>query len=159
VDAIAIYPGTFDPLTHGHGDIITRAAKIFDQLIIAVSKNRLKKPLFSIAERVELVHAVTHTLSNVTILEFDELLIDFAQRHHANILLRSLRSTVDFEYEVQLAGLNRHLAPDLETVFLSPDVKYSHISSSLVKEIALYGGDVANFVAPPVAAALADKAR
>jgi pantetheine-phosphate adenylyltransferase len=142
----AIYPGTFDPITNGHLDIIARAANIFDRVIVAVAENREKAPLFSLDERVYLAKQVTEPFTNVNVLGFDTLLVHCAKEVEANIILRGLRAVSDFEYEFQLAGMNRRLSPDLETVFLTPAEQYEFISSSMIREIAKLGGDVSSFV-------------
>lgn len=153
----AIYPGTFDPLTNGHLDLIERAAKMFDQVIVAVAHNPNKKPCFSLEERVELAKQIVSDLGNVTVIGFSGLLADLAKNHKANVLVRGIRAVSDFEYEFQLANMNRRLNPDLESVFLTPAEENSFISSTLVKEVALHGGDVSEFVVPQVAAALKEK--
>jgi len=143
---IAIYPGTFDPVTNGHLDLIARASKLYQKVIVAVAVNRGKTPLFSLDERVALVKAVTPEFSNVQVIGFDNLLVDCAKQHGANVILRGLRAVSDFEYEFQLAGMNRRLAPQLETVFLTPAEQYEFISSSMIREIAQLNGDVSCFV-------------
>ena len=153
----AIYPGTFDPLTNGHLDLIERAAKMFDHVIVAVAHNPNKKPCFSLEERVELAKQIVADLGNVTVIGFSGLLADLAKNHKANVLVRGIRAVSDFEYEFQLANMNRRLNPDLESVFLTPAEENSFISSTLVKEVALHGGDVSDFVVPQVAAALKEK--
>ena len=145
----AIYPGTFDPITNGHLDIIARASKLYDKVIVAVAVNRGKTPLFSLDERVALVKEVTPEFSNVQVIGFDNLLVDCARQQGANVILRGLRAVSDFEYEFQLAGMNRRLAPQLETMFLTPAEQYEFISSSMIREIAQLKGDVSCFV--PVA--------
>lgn len=150
----AVYPGTFDPLTCGHGDIVRRAALLFDKVIVAVAKNAGKQPVWDIAERVELAQKALAELSNVEVVPFDNLLIEFAREQGAAIILRGLRAVSDFEYEFQLAAMNRRLAPDIETVFLTPAEQYTFISSSLVREVARLGGDVSGFVHPEVKKAL-----
>jgi len=154
---IALYPGTFDPITHGHTVLVQRAARLFDQVIVAVATNPRKTPLFTIDERVELVKKVLHGMEGVSVIGFGTLLVDCAREHNANVILRGLRAVSDFEYEFQMAGMNRHLAPELETIFMTPGEQESYISASLVKEIASLGADVAEFVAPAVQAALAEK--
>ncbi len=154
----AVYPGTFDPITNGHGDIIARASVLFDRVVVAVAGNPGKRPVFGLDERVTLARDVLADLENVEVLEFDTLLVDFARETGANVILRGLRAVSDFEYEFQLAGMNRRLAPDLETMFLTPAEQYTYISSSLVREISALGGDVTDFVHPVVAAALRKKA-
>lgn len=142
----AIYPGTFDPTTNGHVDIIARASKLFDRVIVGVAVNREKTPLFSLDERVALCTEVTRTYSNVEVLGFDTLLVHCAQKVGAAVIVRGLRAVSDFEYEFQLAGMNRRLSPELETVFLTPAEQYEFISSSMIREIAKLGGDVSSFV-------------
>ena len=142
----AIYPGTFDPITNGHLDIIARASKLYNKVIVAVAVNRGKTPLFSLDERVALVKEVTPEFSNVQVIGFDNLLVDCARQQGANVILRGLRAVSDFEYEFQLAGMNRRLAPQLETVFLTPAEQYEFISSTMIREIAQLNGDVSCFV-------------
>lgn len=144
--ATAIYPGSFDPATKGHLDIIERASKIFDKLIVGVLKNKQKNPLFSSNERVRMLEKLTSHLKNVEICSFEGLLIDFAHLKKANTIVRGLRAITDFEYELQLAQTNKVIAPDIETVFLTTNLKYSYLSSSMVKEIASFGGDISPFV-------------
>ncbi len=155
----AVYPGTFDPITNGHSDIIARAARLFGKVVVAIAANPGKQPVFRLDERVKLAENALSGLQNVEVREFDTLLVDFARECGASVILRGLRAVSDFEYEFQLAGMNRRLAPDVETMFLTPAEKFSYISSSLVREIATLGGDVKDFVHPAVAAALADKVR
>lgn len=154
---IAIFPGTFDPLTHGHRDMIVRAANMFHKLIVAVAHSPSKKTLFTLAQRVELVSKVTLDLDNVEVIGFDTLLADFAKEQQANILVRGLRTNIDFEYEYQLVHVNRRLNPKLETIFLTPSESNACISSTIVREIHIHGGDVSSFVAPEVLAALNSK--
>ncbi|MCK0537000.1 pantetheine-phosphate adenylyltransferase [Alcanivorax quisquiliarum] len=151
-----VYPGTFDPITNGHKDLVERAAAMFDEVIVAIARSEKKSPLFDIDRRVELAEECLAHLPNVRVVGFSKLLAFFCRDEGANILLRGLRAVSDFEYEFQLANMNRKLAPELETVFLTPAEHLSFISSSLVREIALLGGDVSQFVPPPVAAALAE---
>ena len=150
----AIYPGTFDPITNGHTDLVSRAAKLFDQVIVAVAETTSKTTTFTIDERVELAEEIFANADNVKVCSFNSLLVDFVQQHDAQVILRGLRAVSDFEYEFQLAGMNRHLAPGIETLFLTPAEQYSYLSSSLVKEIASLGGDVSKFVHAKVMAAL-----
>ncbi|WP_419237047.1 pantetheine-phosphate adenylyltransferase [Photobacterium leiognathi subsp. mandapamensis] len=152
-----IYPGTFDPITNGHLDLIERAAAMFDHVIVGVAFNPSKKPLFDLNERVELAGKITQHLDNVEIVGFSGLLVDFAKEHNANILVRGLRAVSDFEYEFQLANMNRRLMPELETVFLTPAEENSFISSTIVKEVALHKGDVSQFVDPLITEALLEK--
>ncbi len=151
---IAIYPGTFDPITNGHIDLIQRAAKLFDKVIVAIASNSKKNPRFSLEKRIELAQQVLVNCPNVSVKGFEVLLVDFAREEKANILIRGLRAVSDFEYEFQLASMNRKLAPEIESVFLMPADEYSFISSSLVKEVATLGGDISSFVHPLVNAAL-----
>ncbi len=153
----AIYPGTFDPVTNGHIDLITRAAKIFDRLIVAIAENKNKAPLFSLEERVDFARHALGAQNNVEILGFDTLLVECAARHGATVILRGLRAVSDFEYEFQLAGMNRHLNAALETMFLTPSEQYAFISSSVIREIARLGGDVSSFVPELVRLALVRK--
>ena len=150
----AIYPGTFDPVTNGHVDIITRAAKLFPDFIIAVANNSTKRPYLPLSTRIELIKESLQHLPHVSVIGFDCLLIDFAREHKADIILRGLRAVNDFEYEFQLAGMNRKLAQDIETVFLTPSENLMFISSTLVREIASLGGDISQFVPHAVAEAL-----
>ncbi|MFP1978818.1 pantetheine-phosphate adenylyltransferase [Lonsdalea quercina] len=153
----AIYPGTFDPLTNGHLDLLTRAARMFDHLILAIAASPSKNTLFTLEERVALAREVTNHLTNVEVMGFSELMAHFAQKHQANILVRGLRAVSDFEYEWQLAKMNTHLMPELESVFLMPAEQWSFISSTLVKEVARHGGDIDPFLPPPISAALQKK--
>jgi pantetheine-phosphate adenylyltransferase len=153
----AIYPGTFDPVTNGHADLIERAAKLFKHVIIGIAANPSKQPRFTLEERVEQLKLVTAHLDNVEVVGFSGLLVDFARDQKASVLVRGLRAVSDFEYEFQLANMNRRLSPDLESVFLTPAEENSFISSTLVKEVALHGGDVSQFVHPQVALALNEK--
>lgn len=155
----AIYPGTFDPITQGHIDLVERGARLFDRLIMGVAANPGpgKHPLFSLEERVELARASLAHVQNVEIQGFDCLLINYAQRIGARVIVRGLRAVSDFEYEFQLAGMNRRLYPGIETIFMTPAEQYAFISSSLVREVARLGGDVSAFVHPRVQAALTEK--
>lgn len=152
-----VYPGTFDPITNGHTDLVERASKMFDHIVVAVAENRKKNPLFSLDERVELASTVLSHLDNVEVVGFSKLLADFVKEQGASVILRGLRAVSDFEYEFQLANMNRVLAPDVQSVFLTPDEHYSFISSTLVREISLLSGDVSNFVHPDVLDALIQK--
>ncbi len=154
---IALYPGTFDPITNGHKDLVRRASQLFDEVIVAVAANPQKQPLFDLKERVELARVVLTDIRGVRVTGFDNLLVDCVRQHKAQVILRGLRAASDFEFEFQLAGMNRRLAPEIETVFLTPSEQEMFISASLVKEIALLGGNVADFVDPRVAAALSAK--
>lgn len=156
---VAIYPGTFDPVTHGHTEIIHRARSLFDRVIVAVAKSRGKAPVFTLEERVSLIERVLGDLPGVEVCGFNILLTDFSRQKNATIIVRGLRMVSDFEYEFQLASMNRHLAPDIETVFLTPAEHYSHLSSSLVREISGLGGDVSQFVHPVVVSALQEKSK
>ncbi len=153
----AIYPGTFDPITNGHTDIIKRASKLFEHVTVGVAANPLKVPAFSLENRVELATRVLANINNVTVCGFDGLLIKFAKESDIQIIIRGLRAVSDFEYEFQLAGMNRTLIPEIETLFLTPATEYTYISSSLVREIATLGGPVDKFVSPIVCAALLKK--
>ncbi|NCN43755.1 MAG: pantetheine-phosphate adenylyltransferase [Thiomicrospira sp.] len=153
----AVYPGTFDPITCGHYDLIERAARFYDRLIIAVADNRNKTSLFTLNERVALAQQVTQRLNNVEVISFNGLLVDFVRQVDGQVLLRGLRAVSDFEYEFQLASMNRKLAPEVETMFMTPAEQYAFISSSLVREISALGGNVSEFVHPIVAEALSQK--
>ncbi len=143
---VAVYPGSFDPITNGHLDIIERASKIFDKVVVGVLNNKNKKPQFTAAERVSLIRAVTGHLENVEAASFDGLLVDFAGRHGANVIIKGLRTVNDFEYEFQMALLNKTLSDDCETMFMMTNSKYSYISSSMVKELAGYNGNLEGIV-------------
>ncbi|HEX8193054.1 MAG TPA: pantetheine-phosphate adenylyltransferase [Allosphingosinicella sp.] len=148
-----VYPGTFDPITLGHMDIIRRGAKLVDQLVIGVTTNPSKSPMFSVEERLETVRReVADVEGDIAVVSFDSLLMDFAEREGASVIVRGLRAVADFEYEYQMAGMNQQLNDRIETVFLMADVSLQPIASRLVKEIALYGGDISKFVTPAVAA-------
>jgi pantetheine-phosphate adenylyltransferase len=150
----AIYPGTFDPITNGHADLIERAANMFDEVIVAIASNPSKQPLFTLEERVDLITQVSAKLDNVTVKGFTGLLANYAKDNQADVLIRGLRAVSDFEYEFQLANMNRRLNPDLESVFLTPSEENSFISSTLVKEVALHRGNVSQFCHPIVNEAL-----
>lgn len=154
MSSTVIYPGTFDPITLGHMDLIERGLRHFSKVIVAVADSPKKKPLFSLEERVGLAREVTEPLGNVEVVGFSNLLVDFAREHNAQVILRGLRVVSDFEYEFQLANMNRVLAPDLESLFLTPSEQYSFISSTFVREIAYLNGDVSKMVHPAVEAAL-----
>ncbi len=143
---IAMYPGTFDPVTFGHLDLIERGARMFDSLVVAVAMNSPKAPLFPAAERLEMVREAAAGIPNVTVALFDTLLLEYARQVGAGVILRGLRAVSDFEYELQIALTNRKLAPDLETIFMAPNNNYTYLSSSVVREIARYGGSVEEFV-------------
>ena len=155
--ATVVYPGSFDPITNGHADLIQRAARLFGQVIVGVARNINKQPLFSLEERIDLVRAAIGDLPNVRVMPIDGLLVDFVTGQKAQVILRGLRAVSDFEYEFQLATMNRHLRPQVETIFLTPAEQHSFISSSLVKEVARFGGDVSVFLHPHVAAALRER--
>ena len=142
----AIYPGSFDPVTFGHIDIIKRAAEIFDVLTVSVLNNKVKTPLFSVEERVNILKDVTKDLPNVTVLSYDGLLVDFCKKAGAGVIIRGLRAITDFEYELQLAQTNRKLGEDVDTIFLTTSLEYAYLSSSTVKEVASFGGDISKFV-------------
>jgi pantetheine-phosphate adenylyltransferase len=150
----ALYPGTFDPITNGHHDLVRRAAGLFDHVIVAIAANPNKAPLFSLDERVDLARRVLRELSNVEVLGYSGLTIDCARQHKAAVIVRGLRAVSDFEFEFQLANMNRHVAREIETVFLTPQEQFTFISSSLVREIAILGGEVSEFVDPIVEAEL-----
>ena len=146
----AIYPGSFDPVTLGHYDIIERSSQIFDRLIVGVLNNSAKSPLFSVEERVKMLKDVTKELPNVEIKSFDGLLIDFARENQAQVIVRGLRAVTDLEYELQMAQMNRVIAPEIDTLFLTTNLKYAYLSSSIAKEVAMYGGDISAFLDPAV---------
>lgn len=152
-----VYPGTFDPFTKGHEDLVRRAAKLFPSVVVGVAESRGKKPFFELAERVELAREVLAPFPNVEVQGFDGLLMDFLKRTSSNIILRGLRAVSDFEYEFQMAGMNRNLHPHVETIFLTPADQYMFISATMVREIAWFGGDVSQFVQPSVNVRLAEK--
>jgi pantetheine-phosphate adenylyltransferase len=153
-ERISIYPGTFDPITNGHTDLVARAARVLPKVVVAIAESPHKKPLFSLEERIELARSQVAGLGNVEVVGFNNLLAEFVQQFGATIIIRGLRAVSDFEYEFQLASMNRHLAPDVETLFLTPDEEFSFISSSLVKEIARLHGDVSEFVCDEVKQAM-----
>lgn len=153
----AVYPGTFDPMTMGHVDLVKRASKLFDSVIIAIASSDSKKPMFSLEERIEIGDKIFADDPKIEVVGFSGLLVNFAKDNDANILIRGLRVVADFEYEFQLANMNRAMSPDIESVFLTPKEEYSYISSSLVKEIATMGGDVTRFVDPVTLDALNQK--
>ena len=154
---VGVYPGTFDPITLGHLDIIRRGAHLVDRLVIGVTTNPSKEPMFTVAERMEMVRREVADIDGVSVVEFDSLLMDFAEREGASLILRGLRAVADFEYEYQMAGMNQQLNDRIETVFLMAGVSLQPIASRLVKEIARYGGAIENFVTPAVAADVAEK--
>lgn len=153
----AVYPGTFDPLTRGHEDLVRRASRLFDRVILGIAESRSKRPFFSLEERVNIARELLAAYPNVEVHGFDCLLMDFLREHNAHVILRGLRAVSDFEYEFQMAGMNRNLYPDVETVFLTPAEQYMFISATMVREIATLGGDVSKFVQPQVVARLAEK--
>ena len=154
---IAVYPGSFDPVTLGHYDIIERTSKIFDKVILGVLNNRAKSPLFSAEERVNMLKEVTVSLTNVEVQSFEGLLIDFVRQNGAAIIVRGLRAITDFEYELQLAQTNRVIAPEVDTIFLTTNLRYSYLSSSIVKEIAEFDGEISAFLHPAVAEKVREK--
>jgi len=154
---VIIYPGTFDPITLGHVDLVTRASRLFDKVVFAVAGDSSKKPLFNFEERIELCQNVLGDLPGIEVVGFRGLLVDFAQQNNACALLRGIRAVSDFEFEFQLANMNRRLAPEIESLFLTPAEQYTFISSSLVKEVAALGGEVSEFVHPLVVEALKAK--
>ncbi len=155
----AVYPGTFDPLTRGHEDLVRRASTLFGAIIIGVADSKAKRTFFTLHERVEMAREVLGDIKNVQVVGFSGLLIDFIRQHEARVVLRGLRAVSDFEYEFQLAGMNRSLYPDFETMFLTPSEQHMFISATLVREIATLGGDVAKFVHPLVGRKLAAKVK
>lgn len=154
---IAVYPGSFDPVTNGHLDIMKRSATLVDQLIVGVLQNNTKNPLFSLEERVKILMEVTKDISNIKVEAFSGLSIDFAKKCNAKFLVRGLRAITDFDYELQMAQTNRILSPGIDTIFLTTSLEYAYLSSSTVKEVAFYGGDITKFVPDSVAAAVSEK--
>jgi pantetheine-phosphate adenylyltransferase len=155
----AVYPGTFDPLTRGHEDLVRRASTLFGELILAIADSQAKRPFFTLDERIAMAREVLGDVKNVQILGFSGLLIDFVREQRARVVLRGLRAVSDFEYEFQLAGMNRHLYPEMETIFLTPSEQHMFISATLVREIAALGGDVSQFVHPLVTKRLKQKTK
>ena len=148
--AIGVYPGSFDPVTFGHLDIIRRASILFDQIVVGVLHNSAKSPLFSVEERVNILEKATRDIPNVVIRPFDGLSVNFARENHARVIIRGLRAVTDFEYELQMAQTNRVLAPDVDTVFLTTSLEYAYLSSTIMKEVARFGGDISKFAPPEV---------
>lgn len=156
-NGIAVYPGTFDPFTRGHEDLVRRAARLFAHVVVGIAESHSKRPIFPLAERVEMAQTLCAEMPNVKVVGFDGLLMDFLRERNARVILRGLRAVSDFEYEFQMAGMNRSLHPDVETLFLTPGEQYMFISATMVREIAFLGGDVSKFVHPLVAERLATK--
>lgn len=155
----AVYPGTFDPMTLGHEDLVRRAARLFDHVVLAVADSRTKRPLFTLPERIDMARAALSDVKNVTVEGFSGLLMNFVQEHGARVVMRGVRAVSDFDYEFQLAGMNRKLYPDVETVFMTPCEEHMFLSATLVREISVMGGDVSKFVSPAVADRLKIKIR
>jgi pantetheine-phosphate adenylyltransferase len=153
----AVYPGTFDPITLGHEDLVRRAAKRFDHVILAVADSRAKRPMFTLAERIDMARAVLSDVKNVKVEGFSGLLMQFVEDHGAKVVMRGVRAVSDFDYEFQLAGMNRKMYPEIETVFMTPGEEYMFVSATLVREISVLGGDVSKFVSPGVAKRLKAK--
>lgn len=156
-NGIAVYPGTFDPFTRGHEDLVRRAARIFAHVVVGIAESHSKRPIFPLEERVEMAQKLCADLPNVKVFGFSGLLMDFLRERNARVILRGLRAVSDFEYEFQMAGMNRSLHPDIETLFLTPGEQYMFISATMVREIAFLGGDVSKFVHPLVVERLAEK--
>jgi len=156
-NGIAVYPGTFDPFTRGHEDLVRRAARLFAHVVVGIAESHSKRPIFPLNERVEMATELCKDMPNVKIVGFDGLLMDFLRARNARVILRGLRAVSDFEYEFQMAGMNRSLHPDIETLFLTPGEQYMFISATMVREIASLGGDVSKFVHPLVAEKLIEK--
>jgi pantetheine-phosphate adenylyltransferase len=154
---VALYPGTFDPITHGHTDLVSRAARVFDRVIVAIAESPHKTPFFSLEKRIELAASQLGDLDNIEIVGFSNLLVDFVQEKGAKVIVRGLRAVSDFEYEFQLASMNRNLCEEVETMFLTPDERYGFVSSTLVREVARLGGDVSQFVCQEIAQALKEQ--
>ncbi len=155
--SVAVYPGSFDPVTLGHYDIIERSARIMDRVIVGVLNNNSKTPLFSVEERVNMLKSVTKELPNVEVKSFGGLLVDFVRQCNADVIIRGLRAITDFEYELQLSQTNHVIAPEVDTIFLTTNLKYSYLSSSIVKEIAMYHGDISAFLHPEIAQRMQEK--
>ena len=156
-NGIAVYPGTFDPFTRGHEDLVRRAANVFAHVVVGIATSESKRPIFTLQERVEMTRLLTGDLPNVKVFGFTGLLRDFLRERNATVILRGLRAVSDFEYEFQMAGMNRSLHPDIETLFLTPGEQYMFVSATMVREIAFLGGDVSKFVHPLVVQRLAEK--
>ena len=155
----AVYPGTFDPITQGHEDLIRRAARLFDHVVLAVANSRTKRPLFTLAERIDMAKEALADIRNVTVAGFSGLLMQFVREQQARVVLRGVRAVSDFDYEFQLAGMNRKLYPEVETVFMTPGEEHMFLSATLVREISMMGGDVSKFVSPTVVARLKAKVK
>lgn len=153
----AVYPGTFDPMTLGHEDLVRRAARLFDHVVLAVADSKTKKPLFTLAERIDMARETLKDVKNVTVEGFSGLLMQFVREHDALVVLRGVRAVSDFDYEFQLAGMNRKMHPEVETVFMTPGEEYMFLSATLVREISVMGGDVSKFVSPAIAGRLKAK--
>jgi pantetheine-phosphate adenylyltransferase len=153
----AVYPGTFDPMTLGHEDLVRRAARLFDHVVLAVADSRTKRPLFTLAERIDMAREALADVKNVSVEGFSGLLMNFVKEHDARVVLRGVRAVSDFDYEFQLAGMNRKLYPEVETVFMTPGEEHMFLSATLVREISVMGGDVSKFVSPTIAAGLKNK--
>lgn len=153
----AVYPGTFDPITLGHEDLVRRAADLFDHVVLAVADSRTKRPLFTLSERIDMAQAALGDVKNVTVVGFSGLLMHFVRAHDARVVVRGVRAVSDFDYEFQLAGMNRKMYPEVETVFMTPGEEYMFLSATLVREISVMGGDVSKFVSPAVAQRLKTK--
>ena len=154
---IAIYPGTFDPITNGHIDVINRASNIFEKVIVTLALNQTKKPLFSNAERIEMIEDAVKSIPNTEVAQFDGLLVNFAEKNNAKVIIRGLRAISDFEYEFQMALMNKNLSKDITTVFLMPNEKYTYLNSTIVKDVAKFNGNIDNFVTKLVAKKLKEK--
>lgn len=155
----AVYPGTFDPITRGHEDLVRRAAKLFDHVVLAVADSKAKRPMFTLSERIDIARSTLADVKNVSVTGFSGLLMHFAKKHNARVVVRGVRAVSDFDYEFQLAGMNRKLYPEVETVFMTPSEQYMFLSATLVREISILGGDVTKFVSPQVAKRLKVKIR
>lgn len=156
---IAVYAGTFDPITLGHEDITRRAATLFDRIIIAIADSKSKKPLFTLDERIEIAREAFADIPTIDVMGFSGILMNFVRQQGARVVVRGVRSVTDFDYEFQLAGMNRNMYPEVETIFLTPGEKHAYVSATLVREISLLGGDASQFVSPRVAARLAERVR